>query len=307
MLKRSAEVLAVGLASYDISLFVDGFPGENSKWETGAMIENGGGPAANAAYLLSLWGARCAFAGLLGDDLYGQRMVEEFKLAGIDLSLTEMRKRHTTPVSVILVNNQNGSRTIVNRKAAGNALQLNPAQFSHMNPRLLLFDGHELEASCAVLDAFPDSATMLDAGSLRPGTADLAGKVEYLVASERFALQVSGFAGLDSEAAQRECLDKLRAKARADAKIVVTLGSRGLIFDERGTFHSLPASAASTVDSTGAGDFFHGAFAYGVLRNLSFVDTLRMATTAAGLSVQIRGGRPSIPALATVQQELKKC
>src|ERR1700722_3790236 len=134
MSARGVELLAIGLVSYDLSLFVDEFPRENSKLETYEMIEQGGGPAANAAYLLSLWGMNCGFAGLVGDDIHGQRMLDEFKRIGTDLTLTEIRHDHATAFSVILVNTKNGSRTIVNRKAAGGALRLNPTRLREINP-----------------------------------------------------------------------------------------------------------------------------------------------------------------------------
>ena len=70
------DVLCVGHAAYDISVFVDQYPLENSKCETEDLLEDGGGPAANAAYLLSKWNVACAFAGLVGDDLYGQRVAD---------------------------------------------------------------------------------------------------------------------------------------------------------------------------------------------------------------------------------------
>ncbi len=303
---REVELLSIGLASYDISLFVDEFPRENSKHEIYEMIEQGGGPAANAAYLLSLWGVRCAFAGLVGSDLHGQRILDEFDRAGTDLGLTEIRTLHTTAVSVILVNSKNGSRTIVNRKAAAGTLQLSTAGLQEISPRMLLFDGHELEASLSALDAFPNAISMLDAGSLRPGTEALAGKVSFLVAAERFALQVSGLPDLASEAAQSECLYSLRKKACAGAVIVVTLGSRGLIYEKAGALRHASACAVRAIDTTGAGDIFHGAFAYCVLHGLSLEATLKFATVAAGLSVQKRGGRQSIPPLPAVQQEVGK-
>src|SRR5579872_5448097 len=114
MSSRPVELLAIGHASYDLTLFVNEFPIENTKLETHEMIESGGGPAANAAYLLSRWKASCAFAGLVGDDLNGQHVRNELQSAGVDLSLTESRSGHLTPFSVILVNTSNGSRTIVN-------------------------------------------------------------------------------------------------------------------------------------------------------------------------------------------------
>jgi len=303
----SVELLAIGHASYDLTLFVDEFPRENSKLETYEMLEHGGGPAANAAYLLSLWGVNCGFAGLVGNDLYGQRVSDELRSAGVDLSLTEIRPSHVTPLSVILVNTCNGSRTIVNRKEMNAALQLHESQLEQADPRLLLFDGHEPEASHLALHALPGAVSILDAGSLRTGTEELAGKVSYLVASEHFALQATGLANLADQETQRKCLRQLRGRARADARLVVTLGERGLIYEEAGAFCHLPAFPVHPVDTTGAGDTFHGAFAFGILRGLSLHETLRLASMAAALSVQRRGGRPSIPALAEVQKELAQC
>ena len=151
----NAEVLCIGHAAYDLSMFVEKFPDEDTKTETAESLESGGGPAANAAYLLSTWGVRCAFAGLVGDDPYGSRIREEFEAAGTDTSLLELRPRHATPVSVILINKQNGSRTVVNRKIAGCALQLSADALAGRSPKVLLFDGHELDASLAALREFP--------------------------------------------------------------------------------------------------------------------------------------------------------
>jgi sugar/nucleoside kinase (ribokinase family) len=98
----------------------------------------------------------------------------------------------------------------------------------------------------------------------------------------------------------------LRAGARPGAAIVVTLGERGLIFDAAGVCRHLPAYTARPVDTTGAGDVFHGAFAYANLRGLPLELTLKVASLAAELSVQERGGRRSIPALDAVRKEFKR-
>jgi sugar/nucleoside kinase (ribokinase family) len=306
MCSRDLEVLAIGTAAYDFSLFIEEFPRENSKAEVYDMLEGGGGPASNAAYLLSLWGARCGFAGLLGDDYYGQRIRSEFESVGTDLALTETRAGHPTPVSFILVNTCTGSRTIVNRKAQQGALELRPSQLATLSPRVLLFDGHEGEACCAAREAFPLAKSILDAGSLRPGTRELAGKVDYLVASERFALQATGLADLAGADQWQDCLRRLRAVARPDATMVVTMGERGLIFDAAGACRHMPAYSVRSVDTTGAGDVFHGAFAYAILRGFALELTLKLASLAAALSVQERGGRRSIPSLETVRKEFRR-
>ena len=97
------DVLCVGHAAYDISLFVDQYPQENSKCEAEVLLEDCGGPASNAAYLLSKWNVASAFAGLVGDDLYGKRIVDAFRLVGTDVSMLQLRPGHVTPLSVILV------------------------------------------------------------------------------------------------------------------------------------------------------------------------------------------------------------
>ena len=297
-------VLCIGHAAYDLTVFVQRFPKENSKSETDELLECGGGPAANAAYLLSSWGIKCAFGGLIGDDAYGHRILSEFASQGTDVSLVEIRPGHLTPFSTILVNRFNGSRTLINRKASAGTLRLRARAMATMSPRVLLFDGHELGASLQALHRFPGALSILDAGSLREGTRRLADKVSYLVASENFALQFFGLHALDSHRARRNTIAGLRA--RYGNTVVITLGERGLIALNSEGYAELPAFQTKAVDTTGAGDVFHGAFAYGLVTGLSFGQTLALASMAASLSVQRKGGRTSIPTLAEVRLALRK-
>jgi len=298
-------VLAIGTAAYDLFFPISGWLEENRKYEIPASQESGGGPAANAAYLLSLWGVRAALACVLGDDLYGRRIREEFREAGTDLSLTEVRAGAATPLSVILVNTANGSRTLVNRLPPAEPLAFGAEalrRLAGLRPEVLLFDGHQPEAALQAMSLFPKARTILDAGSRRRGTEMLAPRVEYLVPSERFARSLTGEEDLDSEDGGRRCLRSLAALNGRE--VVVTLGERGVLYLDRGTACRLPAFPVRAVDTTGAGDIFHGAFAYGVLRGWALEPTVRFASMAAALSVSRPGGRASIPALAEVQRAL---
>jgi sugar/nucleoside kinase (ribokinase family) len=299
------EVLCIGHAAADITVRVPEFPTENGKLETGELLEAGGGPAANAAWLLAAWGVRCGFAGLVGDDAYGRRLAAEFAEIGVDTTLLECRPGHATPVSLILVNRQNGSRTIVTRKAQAARYALEPARLQGLGPRFLLFDGHELEAARQALAAFPTAVTVLDAGSKREGTLDLANRVHYLVASERFARQLTGAGEPRSDRERRECLARLREAFPDPLLVAVTLGERGVVAEAGGAVTYLPAFPAVTVDTTGAGDVFHGAFVYALASSLAWPAGLRLAAMAASLSVCRLGGRPSVPSLAQVQEALE--
>src|SRR5215472_15650107 len=108
----SISALCIGHASYDFCMVVPGFPGENSKTETDLLIESGGGPAANAAWLLARWGVSTAMAGVVGDDQYGRRAIVELREAGVDCRLVKQLAGQPTPVSFIISNRATGSRTI---------------------------------------------------------------------------------------------------------------------------------------------------------------------------------------------------
>ena len=298
------EILCVGLAVYDLSLPLPFYPEENSKVKIQTSQEAGGGPAANAAYLLSKWGVKTAFAGRVGDDLFGQLIIDEFKSVGTDLSLLEVHPEVRTSFSVILVNRTTGSRTIINRREEGSIYQPDYKIREQMIPQVLLFDGHEPEASLSALKMFPEARTILDAGTLRPGIEKLAGLADYLVASEKFALSWTGLPDLKSPEHRQECLRRLAGLCRGH--VTVTLGEAGLIHNEGGSFHDLPAFPAEAVDTTGAGDIFHGAFAYGILKQYSLVETLRLASMTASLSVSIPGGRQSIPDLSFVREKMRE-
>src|SRR5690242_11173872 len=139
----SISALCIGHASYDLCMVVPGFPAEDSKTETDLLIESGGGPAANAAWLLAHWGVPTAMAGVVADDDYGRRAIAELREAGVDCRLIQQVAGHATPVSFIISNRTSGSRTIINRKVPGTNLDLPPEKLAGLEPKLLLFDGHE--------------------------------------------------------------------------------------------------------------------------------------------------------------------
>jgi len=296
----SVEALCIGHAAWDLSMRVDAYPAENSKTETDLLVESGGGPAANAAWLLGYWGLPTALAAMLGQDSYGEKAVKELTEVGVDCRLVERRVGHFTPVSFIVVNRTTGSRTIINRKTPAAQLEMMDPSFQGLNPRVLLFDGHELEASLAAMKALPSAISVLDAGSLRKGTKALASKVRYLVCSERFAAQVTR--ERDVVGHWQLCLQKLRESF--GNVVVITVGAYGSLFDDGANQGHLPALAVQARDTTAAGDIFHGAFAFALLKGMSLRKALQLATVSAGLSVQKEGGRLSVPTLAAVTERL---
>ncbi len=297
------DVLCIGTAAFDINLPLEDFPEENRKYEIRRSFETGGGPAANAASLLSKWGVSAALACVIGDDLFGRRILDELNAEGAELSLIGVRSGYGTPLSCILVNQKTGSRTIINRHEGAPPLVLEESTLRGLNPRVILMDGHQLDASLKAIAVSPQAKTILDAGSRRKGTEVLSRKVDYLIGSEGFALDMTGVSRLQTPVEQEQCLKGLFALNGKN--VAITLGEKGTIYLEGGRLASLPALAVQAVDTTAAGDVFHGAFAYAVLHGKTFAEALWFSSTTAGLSVARPGGRSSFPNLREVEKALQ--
>jgi sugar/nucleoside kinase (ribokinase family) len=297
------SVLSIGQIVYDLIVELDGFPFENRKYSVDHFIETGGGPASNAAFLLAKWGTNTSLCGRVGHDLYGDRILSEFHAVKADTSLIKVINGAETSLSLVLVNKKNGSRTIINRKNKDSDINVDFDSVQNY-PKIILFDGHELGASLAAKLAFPDAVTVLDAGSVRIGTLELAPLSDYFICSEKFALEYCNIENLDISKDTHKVFHKL--KGLTSGKIAVTLGERGLIYEtEEGAVH-MSAFSTDAVDTTGAGDIFHGAFTYGLLQGFPFEENLKFASLTSAISVEKPGGRSSIPELSEVIKKFKK-
>ena len=296
-MKTNVDVLCVGHASYDLVFAVGHHPDADEKTFAEKFISCGGGPAANAAVTVSRLGFKSAFAGYLGDDFYGQRHLEELNQAAVNTDLV-VRGDSPTPLSVILVK-PDGQRTVVNYKGETAPLPADSMNFSRWHPQVILFDGHEPEVALALMKAVKGRriSTVLDAGSVHRGSLKLLEHVDYAVVSHKFARECTG-----KEDPQQAAI-KL---GRLVSTVVITLGEAGLVWQTAAGSGSLPAYSIDAVDTTGAGDAFHGAFAAGLAYGKSWEELLTYASAVAALCCTKYGARPAIPTAEGVAKFLKK-
>lgn len=303
-------VVCVGHAAYDILFPLDTLPPKDTKAMISVSYESAGGPAYNAAALIAKWGLPCALAAVVGRDPYGDRALADLRALGADVSLVRRDPDAPTPLSVVLSAADDGSRTIVTRKAPmaplDGAAVLAALPFA---PACILADGHESEAAAALAQAFPDLPFVLDAGSPRPGVERLVPLATHCIVSERYAASLLGASKLADDAVDA-ALDLLCAAARRATELgrrgaglcAVTLGRRGCRYRVGGgSAESLAAFTVPVVDSTGAGDIFHGAAAYALALGKDGRAALTLASAAAAISVGRRGGFASIPELSEAE------
>ncbi|PPD35694.1 MAG: carbohydrate kinase [Methylomonas sp.] len=277
------DVLCIGHASYDLVFSVPYHPSQDEKMVADNFLGCGGGPAANAAVTAARLGFKAAFAGYLGNDAWGDSHYTELQNQGIELKLI-VRGNWPTPLSTILVK-PDGKRALINYKGNTQALAADAMDFADISPKTVLFDGHEPHISLALLAQLDaKTPTILDAGSLHPGTQLLMDKVSHLVCSEKFALQYAGDV--------QKALAELAALA---PNVVITLGEYGLIWQRGNETGQLPAPSVIAIDTTGAGDAFHGAFAVAMAANMDWLEVLRYASVAGALCCTKNGARPGLP------------
>ena len=281
------DVLCIGQASYDITMRVPHHPAANEKMRADALRYDGGGPAANAAVTVCRLGGTAAYCGYLGRDMYGDANAKAFAQEGVDLRWI-VRGESPTPLSAILAK-PDGTRCVINYKRETPWLQPEElASMPEMAVGVLLFDGHEPLISVDIARAARRRGipTVIDAGSVHRGTRELAPIVDYLVGSERFALDWAQTA--DAHVA-------LARLAEIAPNVVVTRGGEGLLWAREGESGQMPAFTADIADSTGAGDAFHGAFAFGLARGMGWVELLRYASAVGALACTRFGARAGIP------------
>ncbi|MEE9356068.1 MAG: PfkB family carbohydrate kinase [Methylococcaceae bacterium] len=278
------DVLCVGHASYDLVFSVEEHPSEDEKIVANSLLSSGGGPAANAAVMIQKLGFKAAFAGYLGNDLYGNKHQQELAENKVDTSLI-VRGELPTPLSAILVK-PDGRRALINYKGDTQALSTQSIDFSRVNTKVILFDGHEPYISVPLAKDAKSKGivTVLDAGSLHQGTKMLMELVDYVACSEKFAVQLAGDV--------RSALTQL---ANISPAVIITLGEKGLVWQRGKQRGELAAPQVSVVDTTGAGDAFHGALAVAIADGMCWEDCLIFASAAGSLCCMKLGARPGLP------------
>ncbi len=292
------KILCIGHVAYDITIPLEKFPTENTKNRVSERVECGGGPASNAAYLLGKWGMDVYIAGVVGNDEYGKKIKKEFESVGVNTTYLELHPEHQTTSSFIIANKENGSRTVFTHRPK--TVKMNPIQLN-FEPDVILIDGQEVEISKEIIKKYPNAISIIDAGRPKSEIIELSKLVNYTVCSKEFAETVTEIK-IDYE--KPNTLVELYKKMESIFKnnIVVTLESRGALYKYQNQAKIMPSIKVKALDSTGAGDLFHGAFTYGIAKNMPYEEIIKLSNITGALSVTRIGGRFSAP----TKEEVKK-
>ena len=286
------KYLCIGQSAWDITLPTDIYPEENTKLKIGNnKVECGGGSSNNQAYLLGYWNEESYLASPIGNDMYGKRIKEELKSVNVNIDYLKEIDCETT-VSYIIANIKNGTRTIITNKSE--LMHYDKDDEILLKPDCILLDGNSYELAIKTIKQNNKALVILDAGGLKEGTLKLLEYSDYIVCSHDFARDYSK---MDINYEDKDNLIKIYDKIQSDfnGKLIITLEDKGSFVKIKDKYKIIKSIKQKTVDSTGAGDIFHGAFAYFITHNYQLEDAIRMSNIAGALSVRYIGSKKSMP------------
>ena len=286
--RRSAgarRVVGLGLAVVDHFYVVDNLEFQASRVRYSEHLETGGGMVSNALTQAAALGCRAEILSLVGDDRAGQLVRRWLREAGVGVRGLLVSGDCETTVAVVLVQRKSGERRflVADRRDLERAVP--DFDLAGIDARtILLVDGHfPAQALRAVRRAREVGAPVVaDFSHPRPQFLKLLSYVDYPIVPLEFA---EAYAGPDPA----DTLHRLRDESGGTP--IVTLGRRGGIYLEGGSVRRYPAVRTRTVDTTGAGDVFHGAFAAGLCRGLEIRAAVDLAARSAALCCSALGGR----------------
>lgn len=294
------DILGIGYCGLDHLCLLPTIP-HDDKIQIEEHLIQGGGPCATAIFTATRLGAETAFIGVVGDDDKGKEIIKELKSEGVDTSRMTVRTNAESAVSYCWAESSTGHRSVAWTK--GNAAPLKPDEVDEdfiKSTKILHLDGHQMDAALRAAETARANGikVFLDAGALYSRMEELMKFCDVIIASEKFAGQLIGSNN------PKEALKKIYSYGAKWAAI--TLGAKGAVGYDGKDFISQDSFKVDVVDTTGAGDVYHGAFIYKYSRGGDWQQCMEFAAVIAAMKCAKLGGRTGIPDLKTVKNFMEK-
>lgn len=283
------DVVGFGLNAVDHLCVVPGFPECDSKTPMIEFRRAGGGQAASAMVLCARLGLRAKYVGKVGDDEVGAFSLKSIGSEGVDVSDVRVSRGATNQLAMIIVDASTGERTIMWHRPS--AIVTSPDEVTAGKVAVgsvLHLDGHDAPAAAraARIARSRGIPVVLDAETVKERTDDLVRNTDILIASSGFPQLMTGIA---------EPVPALAAILEAGPRIAaMTRGANGAIAVTATEVLESPGFDVECVDTTGAGDIFHGAFIYGLVKGWQVERTLDFSNAAAALNCTALGARAGV-------------
>jgi len=295
---KEFDAAGFGVNAVDHLLVVPQFPAYTTKTRLNQHKQGAGGQTASAIVALQRLGMRTAYAGRFGTDPEGLFGLESLRDEGINVQYAELIEGARTQVGYIIIEAERGERTVIwdrDHRLAYSAEDA-PVEFAG-KARVLHLDSHDPRACARMAQAARAAGTIVsaDIDNVYEGLPELLPLIDVLISSKELPRL---FTGIDDPLS---ALQEIKTRYGC-ALVGLTKGGRGATVLCEGEFLETPAFQVpgGCVDTTGAGDAFHGGFLYGLVQGEDVETSLRLGCAVAALGCRALGARTGLP----IRQEL---
>ncbi len=294
----AVDVAGIGLITTDYLYRVPRLPTFGGSLRASGYVRACGGPAATAMACLARLGAETRFVGKTGDDGEGDFVLGELVRFGVDVSCLRRGTGHSR-VATVLVDEHSGERGFLSWPESFpplSAAELAPEDVAGADI-VLIDDGDEVGLQAALWARQAGAVVVFDGTWQSDRLDDFLPLVDHAVVGEFFARR--WLPGADDDTILRRLTDLGAGTA------VLTLGERGCVALHGGARLGCPAFDVCVVDTTGAGDAFHGGYIAALLEGLDLPERLSFAAATAALNCRALGGQQSLPTREEVDALLR--
>jgi len=293
------DIVGIDMPCLDLNVSVAVFPKPNEGMRVDQYTWQGGGKVATGLVAAARLDVKCAIIGTVGGDFHGRFCVKDLERHGVDTTAFRTDPAAMTPLSVIISNRESGGRSILSHWGDVSMPPLDEACRRMITQAKYLYLAYMggINTEAAQLARSAGVKVLMDADDTTPAMMDLLPLIDVFIASEYFYKRRYG--GGDYQAQLQELADM------GPEIVVFTLGEKGCVGLGPEGYFEAPAFSVDVVDTVGAGDVYHGAFAAALVQGMAAKEAARYASAVAAIKCTRIGGRAGIPDSATVEQFLQ--
>lgn len=290
------EILVIGKPAVNIYLPLQGFPLEGDVFTIKSKNESLGNVGATAACLLGKWGMRPHFTGVVGNDAYAEKVRTTFQECKVDGKFLEASFEKPTSTNHIILN----AKTGVASKILFNDPTFQLAKYKYdFIPGFAVIDSSEYAGALAFLNNNASAKTVYYARVADKETITNSKRCTWVVCTQTFAEGLAHFDNAETAEDYVNLYQKIVDSA-GNSNYIVILNNHKILYCVDGKVKMLPEMKINVVDYSSFDSIFVGTLAFGLVNNMELDDAIKLANTAAAISISRIGEVPSIPTVDEV-------
>jgi len=307
--------LIIGSSNMDFNIYLERFPEKGETITGGTFQQYLGGKGANQAVACARSGTKTVFIGRIGNDLFGNIMIEQLTKEGIDVSNLIRDKTNSSGIAFILID-KNGENMISVAPGANAKLSkedINQCQELIRNAKVIVV---QMEIPMVTIEFIfkiasqGDCIKILNPAPLKKIPKHLFEMIDIIIPNEGELVRLNSLLGFKIV---RDDDNKIKQLSENIAKtgtkfIITTLGSRGCnVYDAKKKESSfIPTFKVNAIDTVGAGDCFNGVLASKLCKGESINNAVKYAMAAASIAVTKKGAQHSMPYFEEIEDRYKE-